>query len=66
MKKGLCDIMELLRDAVEVFADKCSGDGCSLLAAYTDTAKPAVQKEKILCETGGCILFYHDESERRA
>lgn len=34
MKKDLCDIMELLRDAVEVFAEKCSGDGSSFLAAY--------------------------------
>ena len=38
MKKDLCDIMELLRDAVEVFAEKCSGDGCSLLAAYLSRA----------------------------
>lgn len=38
MKEDLCDIMELLRDAVEVFAEKCSGDGCSFLAAYLSGA----------------------------
>lgn len=38
MKKDPCDIMELLRDAVEVFAEKCSGDGRGFLAAYLSGA----------------------------
>lgn len=38
MKEDPCDIMELLRDAVEVFAENCSGDGCSFLAAYLSGA----------------------------
>lgn len=38
MKRDLCDIMELLRAAVDVFAEKCGGDDCSLLAAYLSGA----------------------------
>lgn len=38
MKRDLCDIMELLRDAVDVFAEKCGGDSRGLLAAYLSGA----------------------------